>query len=258
MRNFANMIFDLFRKKKAEKPQLFFHTDIHCHLVPGIDDGQRTADGGADLVAHEKSWGVNRIILTPHVTQDTFENTPQTIQPAFESLREEVEKRGIDIELLHSAEYRMDAFFTHQLEAGTVTPMPNKYLLVENSFIQEAWNIDKLLFDLKMKGYKPILAHPERYSYYFHKRDRYRQLHDAGTLFQINLLSLAGNYGKEVRQMAEYLIDNDMVDFVGTDMHNHRHCTIIEDYLQSKDYRKHSAKLADRILNDAAFSTPQA
>lgn len=247
------MIFDFFKKKKANNPGLFFHTDIHCHLVPGIDDGQRTPEGGADLVAREKQWGINRIIVTPHVTQDTFENTPLTILPAFDKLKEAVAQKGVDIELLHSAEYRMDAFFTHQIEEGTVTPMPNNYLLVENSFIQESWNIDNLLFNLKMKGFKPILAHPERYVYYHPKRERYRQLHERGTLFQINLLSLAGNYGKEVKQMAEYLIDNDMVDFVGTDMHNHRHADIIEAYLQSRDYRKHSAKLAERIFNDTAF-----
>lgn len=195
-------MFNFFRKKPVERPELFFHTDIHCHLIPGIDDGQREADGGADLVAHEKEWGIERIIATPHVTQDTFENTPATIEPAFNKLKEAVARRGVEIELLHSAEYRMDAFFTSQLEQGLVKPMPNNYLLVENSFIQEAWNLDKMLFDLKMRGYKPILAHPERYVYYFPKKERYRNLHDAGTLFQINLLSLAGNYGKEVKQMA--------------------------------------------------------
>lgn len=247
------LMFSFFRKKEPATPQTFFHTDIHCHLVPGIDDGQRTAEGGADLIAHEKEWGIKRIICTPHVTQDTFENTPEKILPAFEKLKAAADAKGLDIDLRHSAEYRLDGFFTSQLEAGTIVPMPNNYLLVENSFIQEAWNIDKLLFDLKMRGFKPILAHPERYGYYHTRRDRYRQLHEAGTLFQINLLSLAGNYGKDVKQMAEYLIDNDMVDFIGTDMHNHRHCTIIEDYLMTKDYRRHASKLADRIMNDLAF-----
>lgn len=247
------VMFNFFRKRSQQPAELFFHTDIHCHLVPGIDDGQKEAEGGADLVAHEKQWGINRIITTPHVTQDTFENTPDTIEPAFARLKEAVEKRGIDIELLHSAEYRMDSFFNSQLEKKLVNPMPNNYLLVENSFVQEAWNIDKLLFDLKMAGYKPILAHPERYPYYHTKKDRYRQLHDSGTLFQINLLSLAGNYGKEAKQMAEYLIDNDMVDFIGTDMHNHRHCATIEEYLGSRDYRKHASKLQGRLLNDTAF-----
>ncbi len=246
-------MFNFFRKKPVGRPELFFHTDIHCHLIPGIDDGQREAEGGADLVAHEKEWGIERIIATPHVTQDTFENTPDTILPAFNKLKEAVDKKGVAIELMHSAEYHMDAFFTSQLEKGLVNPMPNNYLLVENSFIQEAWNLDKMLFDLKMRGYKPILAHPERYVYYFQKRERYRQLHDAGTLFQVNLLSLAGNYGKDVKQMAEHLIDCDMVDFVGTDMHNHKHCSTIEQYLESKDYRRHAAKLAGRVFNDSAF-----
>lgn len=244
------MIFDFFKKSKAEKAELFFKTDIHCHLVPGIDDGQSTAEGGAELVAREKEWGINRIIVTPHVTQDTFENTPRTILPAFEQLKGAVAGKGIDIELLQSAEYRMDAFFNQQLEQGNITPMPNNYLLVENSFIQEAWNIDNLLFNLKMKGYKPILAHPERYVFYHVKRDRYRQLHDTGTLFQLNLLSLAGNYGKDVKNMSEYLIENDMVDFIGTDMHTSRHADMIDQYLTSRDYRKHSANLAGRIFND--------
>jgi tyrosine-protein phosphatase YwqE len=246
-------MFNFFRKKEAEKPELFFHTDIHCHIVPGIDDGQRTAEGGADLVAHEKEWGITRIFATPHVTQDTFENTPEIISEAFGKLKSEVESRGIDIELHHSAEYRMDGFFHAQLGKGLIMPFPNNYLLVENSFIQEAWNIDNLLFDLKLKGYKPILAHPERYLYYFPKKDRYHQLHDAGTLFQVNLLSLAGNYGKPIKQMAEYLLEHDMIDFIGTDMHNLKHATVIEEYLHSKDYRKHAEKLKDRIFNDLAF-----
>jgi tyrosine-protein phosphatase YwqE len=246
-------MFNFFRKKQEETQPLFFHTDIHCHLVPGIDDGQRKAEGGADLVAHEKEWGITRIIATPHVTQDTFENTPEIIEPAFKLLKDAVDKLGVEIELLHSAEYRLDGFFMSQLEKDNLTPMPNKYLLVENSFIQEAWNLDKILFELKMKGFKPILAHPERYSYYYQRRERYRQLHEAGTLFQVNMLSLAGNYGKEQKQMAEFLIDNDMVDFIGTDMHNHKHCAVIEEYLKSKDYRKHAAKLEGRIFNDVAF-----
>lgn len=246
-------MFNFFSKKSSEKSELFFHTDIHCHLVPGIDDGQQTAEGGAALVAREKSWGVNRIITTPHVTQDTFENTPDIIEAAFARLQEAVKSNGTDIELLHSAEYRMDGFFNSEREKKHITPMPNNYLLVENSFVQEAWNIDNLLFNLKMEGYKPILAHPERYMYYFDKKSRYHQLHDSGTLFQINLLSLAGNYGKGPKIMAEYLIEHDMVDFIGTDMHTERHADTIEKYLTTKEYRKIANRLADRIFNDTAL-----
>lgn len=246
-------MFNFFKKKKSEPVELFFHTDIHCHLVPGIDDGQKEAVPAAELVAREYAWGIRRIITTPHVTQDTFENTPDTIGNAFEKLRAAVEANGTDIELLHSAEYRIDGFFQAQLEAGNVNPMPNNYLLVENSFVQEAWHLDEFLFDLKLKGFRPILAHPERYTYYHGKRQRYEQLHNAGTLFQVNLLSLAGHYGKDVKHMAEYLVENNMVDFLSSDMHNLNHCEAIEAYIGSKDYKRHAAHLAPRILNDTAF-----
>ena len=221
-------MFNIFKKKPQERPALFFKTDMHCHLVPGIDDGQKTAEGGAELVAKEKSWGIERIICTPHITQDTFENTPQTIGPAFQALKKAVEK-------------------------GAITPMPNNFLLVENSFVQEAWNLDRTLFDLALKGFRPILAHPERYSYYYDKPQRYEQLHTAGTLFQINLLSLAGYYGKSEKKTAEWLIEKGFADFVGTDMHNMRHCEAIEAYIGSKDYYRHAKALKSRLFNDKVF-----
>lgn len=249
-------MFNFFRKKSQEKPSLFFHTDIHCHLVPGIDDGQKHADSAADLVAHEKSWGINHIICTPHITQDTFENTPETIVPAFDKLRSAVKDAGIDIKLDYSAEHRIDGFFMDQMEKGAIHPFPNNFLLVENSFVQEGWNLDQTLFDIALKGFRPILAHPERYSYYYDKPQRYEQLHSSGTLFQINLLSLAGYYGKSEKKTAEMLIEKGLVDFVGTDMHNHSHCNAIEAYIGSKDFNRHAKMLQGKLLNDTAFIQP--
>ena len=157
-------MFDFFKKKKAVAETLFFHTDIHCHLVPGIDDGQKVASEAAALVEREKSWG---ILCTPHITQDTFENTPEIISGAFAKLQGAVAERGGEgISLDCSAEHRLDPYFLSELEAGHIRPFPNGYLLVENSFIQEMWNMDQTLFDLAVKGYKPVLAQPERYRYY--------------------------------------------------------------------------------------------
>lgn len=246
-------MFNFFKRKTDNSAKLFFATDIHCHLVPGIDDGQQDAVSAADLVKHEADWGIKKIICTPHITQDTFENTSEIISAAYGKLVEAVENAGIAIELDYSAEHRLDGFFLNQLEAGAIRPLPGNYLLVENSFVQEAWNLDQMLFDLKLKGFKPILAHPERYSYYFDKRQRYQQLHSAGTLFQVNLLSLAGYYGKDVKHIAEHLIENGMVDFIGTDMHNHRHCEAIEAYIGGKDFKRHASQLEGKLLNDTAF-----
>lgn len=240
-----------FLKKKQQPVGLCFSTDIHCHIVPGVDDGSPDASTSADLIERMQGWGIKRIIASPHVTQDSFENTPETLAPAFDALKTELEARGNCIEISHSAEYRIDEFFMEQLKAENIISLPNGYLLVENSFIQEPWNLDQLLFDLKVRGYKPILVHPERYYYYYGKRSRYEEIHSTGTLFQINLLSLAGYYGKDEKAIAEHLIDKGFADFIGTDLHHHRHADSIDAYLASKDCRRHAQKLS--LLNDTAF-----
>jgi tyrosine-protein phosphatase YwqE len=132
-------------------------------------------------------------------------------------------------------------------------PLPNKYLLVENSFIQEPWNIDSILFDLQVKGFKPILAHPERYRYYSNNnRQRYEALHASGTMLQINVLSLAGYYGKTEKATAEWLIEKHLADFIGTDLHNYDHADAIDAYLTSRDSKRHATAFSP--LNDSTFT----
>lgn len=251
------MLFNFFRNNSSEPAKLFFHTDIHCHIVPGVDDGSPTLERSLELAGRMRGWGLSRIIATPHVTQDTFENTPEKLAEPFAALKTGIAEKGIDIDLSHSAEYRLDEFFVAQLEQGSIRPMPNNYILVENSYIQEPWDLDKLLFDLNIKGYRPILAHPERYVYYHDKKQRYHELHSRGTLFQVNVLSLAEHYGKAEKKVAEYLIENDLVDFLGTDLHSRHHAASIDKYLSSKDYRRHAKALENRILNDKAFIVTQ-
>lgn len=237
-----------FFKKNQEPLQLCFNTDIHCHIIPGIDDGSPDLSTSIELVERMISWGITRIIATPHVTQASFENTPDKMSESLNRLNNELKNKGININISHSAEYRIDELFLSQLNDGLIIPMPNNYLLVENSFIQEPWNLDQFLFDLKIKGYKPILAHPERYIYYHNKKERYNSIFNAGTKLQINLLSIAGYYGKDEKRIAMELIDKGLVSFIGTDLHNHRHADAIEAFLASKDYHKLKDKLS--LLND--------
>lgn len=243
-------MFNFFSKKSQNDERLFFTTDIHSHVVPGIDDGSPTVERSVELIDRMRRWGIEKFIVTPHVTQDTFENTPEIISEAYGELREGLRQAGIDVDMDYSAEYRIDEMFVEQLEAGIVRRLHGDYLLVESSYIQEPYNLDQILFQTSMKGFRPILAHPERYIYYYDKRDRYDELHKNGILFQVNLLSLAGFYGKEPKKIAEMLIDKDYVDFVGTDLHRRTHADVIEQYIGSKDYRCHREKLEGRILND--------
>lgn len=239
-------MFDFFKKNK-EPQKLCVTTDIHCHVVPGIDDGSPDAVTSADLVERMQRWGITRIIASPHVTEASFENTPQIMDNALASLKEELDRRGNGIDISHSAEYRIDDYFFSQIENDNLCPLPGNFLLIENSFIQEPWDLDRIVFDLKIKGFKPILAHPERYFYYAEgHRDRYKKLHVNGLMFQINLLSLAGHYGKAEKNTAEYLLENDMVDFIGSDLHNHTHADSIDAYLSSRDYQRHLRHLIPR------------
>ncbi|MDE6402210.1 MAG: hypothetical protein K2K86_00200, partial [Muribaculaceae bacterium] len=159
-------MFGLFKKNNADV-RLPFTTDVHCHLVPGIDDGSESVEESVELLQHMQQWGITRIIPTPHVTEDTFENTPATIDPAYGALVAGAAEAGIGIELMPpSAEYRLDSFFVEQLESGNVRPLGNSFLLVENNFSIEPWGLDNMLYDLSLRGYRPVLAHPERYIYY--------------------------------------------------------------------------------------------
>lgn len=240
-------MFDFFKKKK-EPAQLCVSTDIHCHLVPGIDDGAKDARTAVDIIERMQQWGIKRIFASPHVAQDVFENTQEELDMALSVLKDELDSRGNDIEISRSAEYRIDDYAMTQIKSGEAKILPNGFVLVENSFMQEPWGLDNLLFDLQVKGFKPILAHPERYFYYHTNRKRYDEIHASGTYFQINLLSLAGYYGKEEKQVAEYLVGKGYADFVGSDIHRHEHVDAIDAYLTSKDYRKILPKL--NLLND--------
>ena len=244
-------MFTIFKKKTPEK--LWYQTDMHCHVIPGIDDGSQSVEESVELISRMKEWGLSRILATPHVTAGTFENTPQTINPALDSLKEGLHKAGIDIDIDYSSEYRIDELLMKHIERGSLWPFPNDQLLIENSFLGEPPTIKELIFELQLKGIRPIMAHPERFSYYFETPGRIKDLHNAGAKMQVNILSLAGGYGSRQKKLAEAMIQEGLVDFLGTDLHNEKHAEIIEDYLSSSDYRRHRKALERLVRNDRAF-----
>ena len=241
-------IFDIF-KKKEHNTTLFYDTEVHCHILPGIDDGSPDVATSVNLVKQMQEMGIRRIITTSHVTESTFENTPETIRNAYDTLRAALDKEGVEMEIHTSAEYRMDEYFLNQIKTNNLLPFPEDFILIENSFLQPYWEIKELIFDLKMKGYTPILAHPERYTYYHKTPKIYKELHDYGCLFQVNLLSLSGYYYREVKDMAWKMLNDGMVGFIGSDIHNSRHIQHIKEYITTREYRKLEEK-ATNILNN--------
>lgn len=246
------MMFNFFHKPK-EGIKLWFSTDIHCHVIPGVDDGSPDAATSVALLRDMTDMGLRRIIASPHVTEITFENTRQTLDPAFASLRNALDTAGMtDLDISFGAENRVDDLLAKNLADGSLITHPDKHILIENSFVQEPWNLDNTIFELKVQGYKPIMAHPERFGYYMDKPQRLKKLHNL-IPFQINVLSLAGYYGKAIRHNAEQLIEAGMIDFLGTDIHGTRHTECIRRYLTTRDAQRHRDALASRILNDRVF-----
>lgn len=243
------MLFDFFLRSKTPE-QMPFATDVHCHIVPGVDDGSPDITNSIELLRSMSELGLQRIFASPHATKDRYENTPQTIVKPFTALQSAARANGLNVELHQHFECRIDDFFLQQLENNNLTTLPGNFILIENPFANEPWGIESIIYELINRGFNPILAHPERYAYYaLRHRDRYTHLHDLGLYFQVNLLSLAGYYGKMERATALYLLDEGMVQFVGTDIHREAHIQSISNYLSSRTYlREH--KLFDRLRND--------
>lgn len=245
-------MFNIFKHKK-QNTQLFYATDVHCHILPGVDHGSQSVEQSLEMLRAEREMGITRVVLTSHVTAETFENTPDTLRPAFELLKQAVADTEdlCHMQLFLSAEYRMDEFWDKQYAMGNQIAMPGNYILMENSFHQELLGLDNLLFDLRVRGYKPILAHPERYAYYAVRKQRMEQLHGMGIKFQVNLLSLAGYFGQHCRETALWLVKNGMVDMLGSDMHGLDHAKVIQDFLNTKEWRnKIAPQLQTHIIND--------
>ena len=165
-----------FLKRHDTHNSLFYHTDMHCHLLPGVDHGAPDIDSAINLVQDEIDMGITHIIATSHVTECTFENTPASLLQAGKSLTDAIKEKQLNVDLKISAEYRMDDFFLSQFKQNMLLPLPNKHLLVENSFQQERMDIDEIIFDLQSADFTLILAHPERYHRYY-THDRYRYLY---------------------------------------------------------------------------------
>lgn len=215
---------NFFSKKQYLRDLLENFVDIHCHILPGIDDGAKNIDDSINIIKGLHNLGINEFIPTPHIMQDLYFNDDETIGNSFQILLEALNETPLkDIPINPSAEYMMDDNFSGLLNQNNLFPLKGKYILVEMSYLQPPINLEEIIFDIKMKGYIPILAHPERYNFFHTKKEYYKKLKKLGCLFQLNLLSLSEHYGKSTQNTAEYLINESQIDFVGTDTHNMNH-----------------------------------
>ncbi|HEX5551730.1 MAG TPA: CpsB/CapC family capsule biosynthesis tyrosine phosphatase [Chitinophagaceae bacterium] len=213
----------------------FLGTDLHSHLIPGIDDGSPDMETSVSLITSLHEMGYSRIITTPHIKQGYYPNDASTILPGCESVRQELKLRDIPVDLTAAAEYFLDADLIELMRNDEpLLTLTGKKLLVEISFIAPPLQLHEFLYQLQMKGYEPIIAHPERYGYYHREPEQYQKLIDVGCELQLNLLSLTGHYGKEVKKAAFKLLQKQSVSYLGTDLHHYRHIEGLDGILRNR------------------------
>jgi tyrosine-protein phosphatase YwqE len=208
--------------------------DIHNHVLPGIDDGAKDTAHTLALLEGMRDLGYKSIIATPHTMQEVYENTSETIRSSFEGVVSIAKE--LSLELSYASEYMLDAGFKDRIGSGLLTLKENM-VLVELSFLQPINDLFELLFELQIKGYRPILAHPERYQYYGNQFDQFEKLKDSGCMFQMNLLSAVGHYGPDVSKIADKLLKAGMIDLAGSDIHHTHHLKSFHNKVVLKEYK---------------------
>jgi tyrosine-protein phosphatase YwqE len=220
-------MFGLFSRSGSKPGKIDYSvlgTDMHSHILPGIDDGAPDIETSLALIRGLKELGYRRLIATPHIMWDMYRNTPAIIQEKLNLVREAVAREGIDIKIDAAAEYFLDEHVEGLLEKKErLLTVSENNVLVEFSMAFPPMNIKDIIFEMQMQDYQPIIAHPERYVYLQRNKEFYTELKDMGCIFQLNILSLSGHYGRTVTELAGYLLKNNFYSLVGTDLHHTGH-----------------------------------
>lgn len=232
------MAFGFFKKQKLSPFELSrIGVDIHSHLLPGIDDGAQSLDQSIAMINKFVEFGYKKLITTPHIMSDMYPNSPETILPALKLVEDEISRLNIPIQLEAGAEYFTDDFFYHLIGKEKLLTFCDNHVLFEFSFHTKPMMMDETIFKLIANGYKPLLAHYERYMY-FEDTKHAEAFKEKGVKIQVNINSLTGHYGPHPKKQAQALIDQKLVDVIGTDCHRIEHLMLLERNLENKYLHK--------------------
>ncbi len=243
-------MFSIFNKK-IQLSDLFINaTDMHNHVLPGIDDGAKTVEDSLEMLDKFKALGFTSINATPHTMSDFYPNTQETILKALDNVQNQLKST---VKLKATSEYMIDPAFEDILKntPEKLLTFNNKHLLVEMSFYRPYDRFEEVLYDLQLKGFQPILAHPERYLYYANDLSYFTSLKNKGVRLQLNTLSLTNHYGAKTNEIAKKLLSEDLYDFLGTDAHKTEHLNKIGSIKVAAKYSDSISKLLKN--NEALF-----
>lgn len=229
--------------------------DIHSHLLPHLDDGVKSFEESIAILKAFEDMGYQKIITTPHIMKEYYDNTRDTIAEQYEALTQKIIEEKLNIEVEFAAEYYLDEFFLEKLSnKEPLLHFGENFVLVETSFYNPPVFLKDVFFQMHTLGYKPVLAHPERYIYLYNHSRMLDELMDMQIYFQINLGSLVNYYGSSARKLANSMLDKNYVHFLGSDCHNLHHLEIIRKTLKSKSYQSISF---DNLLNNRLLGDQQ-
>lgn len=232
-------MFDFLKRKKEPQPVFeVLGTDMHCHLVPGVDDGSKSFEESLECINIMYSLGYRKMFITPHFQFPRFPNKEEDITRRYNELKNELKKCGCPMELIGvGGEYRIDDSFAARVDNPNFLRVGDK-VLVELSLHQNRMGVEETLFELGMKDYDVILAHPERYPYLNVHSPILSQLKEQGVYFQCNILSISGFYGEQAQKTALEHLKQGWVEYLGTDMHNTRYAQALKDATNNKKVLK--------------------
>lgn len=217
-------------------------TDVHSHILFGIDDGSRTISESVELLKKLKSVGFNNVILTPHFILDsTYNSNYESNIKIYNELKERLINENIDINIYLGNEIFIDKNVPTLLEKNIITSLNGtKYVLVEFPMHNKLLNIEDILYEIRSKGYEVVIAHPERYDAFKEDYSIVDTLREDGFLFQSNYSSILGYYGKDSIKLLKYMLKRHYIDFLGTDIHRIEKTYVIDNF---KKIEKHIIKV---------------
>ena len=213
------------------------YVDIHSHVLPGIDDGAQKIKDAEFLLESMIDFGFSKVITTPHTMKNVWDNTTETIKNAHYLVQKELPELSKKVALNCASEYFLDENLMQLVQQESLLTLKDNVILIEMSYLNAPIQLYDFLFELQLKGYQLVLAHPERYNYFHSKKKEFAKLKKAGCLFQLNLLATVGYYGKNVAETADYLLKENLYDFVGSDIHHKNHVAAFQNKVIIKNHK---------------------
>ena len=236
-------------------------TDIHSHIIFGVDDGSKSIEESLELLSNMKKAGFDNVIMTPHyIAGASYSAKNDEKLEKLNILRDAVKKAGIDIGLYLGNEIFINDHIVEDIKDGKTYTLNNtKYLLFELPFHNQILGLEDILYEIKIQGYIPILAHPERYSYLQNNYHLVDELKESGLLFQCNYSSILGGYGKASQKLMKYMLKKRYVDYLGTDLHHMAKGFVIDNFkkidkvlmkIAGKEYYREMINNCDDLIKE--------